>query len=48
MPVDKPCGVILDSLQNVHATTRDGERRISSHFERGVKAGCWTRVRGLK
>lgn len=41
--VDRPCGVIVDPLKDVHATTTDGERRISNHFERGVRANCWTR-----
>lgn len=41
--VNKPCGVITDSLSDVHATTRDGERRISAHHEAGVAAGCWRR-----
>jgi hypothetical protein len=35
--------VIVDPLKNIHATTRDGDRRISDHFERGVAAGCWPR-----
>ena len=43
-PVNKPCGVIVDSLQDVHATTKAGETRISKHFERGVAAGCWGRA----
>ena len=42
-PVDRPCGVIVDPLKDVHATTTDGDRRISDHFERGVRAGCWSR-----
>lgn len=42
-PVNRPCGVIVDPLKNIHATTRDGDRRISDHFERGVAAGCWPR-----
>jgi hypothetical protein len=41
--VNKPCGVLTDSLMTVTATTRDGERRISRHFEAGVRAGCWGR-----
>lgn len=41
--VNKPCGVITDSLGDVHATTRDGERRISQHYEAGIAAGCWSR-----
>ena len=48
LPVDRPCGVLVDSLQNVHATTKDGDRRISDHFERGVAAGCWKRNPALK
>ena len=43
-PVNKPCGVIIDSLESVHATTKQGEVRISKHFERGVRAGCWGRT----
>jgi hypothetical protein len=43
VPVTKPCGVLADSLMDVTATTRDGERRISRHFEAGVRAGCWGR-----
>ena len=42
-PVVNACGVIVDPLEDVHATTRDGDRRISDHFERGVRAGCWSR-----
>lgn len=41
--VDKPCGVITDSLRDVHATTPAGETRLNIHFERGVSAGCWGR-----
>jgi len=41
VPVNKPCGVISDNLKDVHAKTRDGERRISDHYERGKAAGCW-------
>ena len=40
-PVDHPCGVIVDSLKDIHAQTRDGERRISDHYERGRSAHCW-------
>jgi len=43
LPVNKPCGVIIDPLGDVRATTKDGTRRLDSHFERGVKAGCWDR-----
>ena len=42
-PVDRPCGVIIDPLKDVHATTAIGDERISAHFERGVHAGCWSR-----
>jgi hypothetical protein len=41
--IAKPCGVIVDPLKDVRATTRDGERRLSNHFERGVAAKCWGR-----
>ncbi len=41
--IAQPCGVIRDSLKDVRATTRDGERRLSNHFERGVAAKCWGR-----
>lgn len=37
----KPCGVIQDSLKDVNATTRDGNRRLAGHYERGRGAGCW-------
>lgn len=43
LPVDAACGVITDSLGDVHATTKSGDQRISVNFERGVRAGCWTR-----
>lgn len=43
VPVNKPCGVITDSLRDVHATTPAGETRLNIHFERGVSAGCWGR-----
>ena len=42
-PVNKPCGVITDGLGDVQATTREGNKRIDAHFERGVRAGCWER-----
>ena len=48
VPVNSPCGVIKDSLGNVHATTQGGERRLSEHFERGVQAGCWSRAEASK
>lgn len=44
VPVLSPCGVIHDSLQDVHATTKAGDNRISTNFERGVAAGCWERL----
>ena len=40
-PVDKPCGVIVDSLKDVHATTGTGDVRISKHYARGKAAHCW-------
>lgn len=42
-PVNRPCGVIDDSLGDVRATTAAGQGRINRHFERGVAAKCWTR-----
>jgi hypothetical protein len=42
-PVDRPCGVIVDSLQDVRGATPADVRRIDIHFERGVAAGCWKR-----
>ena len=42
-PVDKPCGVITDSLMSVQGATPADTRRIDLHFERGVAAGCWRR-----
>lgn len=44
VPVNRPCGVITDSLQDVRGTTPEGDLRISQHFERGVAASCWKRV----
>lgn len=41
VPVDRPCGVIRDSLIDVRATTPEGERRINVHHARGRAAGCW-------
>lgn len=43
VPVDKPCGVIADSLRDVRGATPADTRRIDIHFERGVAAGCWGR-----
>lgn len=37
----KPCGVIVDSLKDVQATTPDGNRRLSDHYERGHAVKCW-------
>ncbi|WNJ88452.1 hypothetical protein [Bosea sp. 685] len=42
-PVDRPCGVITDSLLSVRGATPADTRRIDIHFERGVAAGCWRR-----
>jgi hypothetical protein len=42
-PVDRPCGVITDSLMNVQGATPADTRRIDVHFEKGVAAGCWRR-----
>lgn len=43
-PVDRPCGVIRDSLRDVTGATPAMTRRIDIHFERGVAAGCWRRA----
>ena len=43
-PVDRPCGVITDSLANVQGATPADTRRIDLHFERGVAANCWKRA----
>lgn len=40
-PVDKPCGVIRDSLATVQAKTPDGQQRLDVHHARGRAAGCW-------
>lgn len=42
-PVNKPCGVITDSLKDVTGKTRADVQRIDRHFERGVGAKCWPR-----
>lgn len=42
-PVDRPCGVIRDSLATVKGATPADTRRIDIHFESGVAAGCWGR-----
>jgi hypothetical protein len=41
VPVDRPCGVIKDSLIDVYATTPAGQLRLNAHHERGASAGCW-------
>lgn len=40
-PVNRPCGVINDSLLTVQATTPAGQQRLDIHYERGRAAGCW-------
>jgi hypothetical protein len=40
-PVSRPCGVILDGLRDVRATTPEGNRRIDVHHARGRAVGCW-------
>lgn len=42
-PVDRPCGVITDSLRDVKGANAQERRRIDVHFERGVAAKCWSR-----
>ena len=41
VPVNNPCGVITDSLKDVHATTKIGEQRITLHYQAGLGARCW-------
>lgn len=41
VPVDRPCGVIKDSLIGVNATTPAGQLRLNVHHERGAASGCW-------
>jgi hypothetical protein len=41
VPVDRPCGVIRDSLIGVYATTPAGQLRLNVHHERGASANCW-------
>jgi starvation-inducible outer membrane lipoprotein len=43
VPIDRPCGVIVDSLRDVRGATPSDTRRIDIHFERGVAANCWKR-----
>ena len=40
-PTNTPCGVIINSLLGVNATTRAGMQQLADHFQRGYKAGCW-------
>lgn len=40
-PVNRPCGVIRDSLIGVTATTPAGQDRLNIHYVRGRAAGCW-------
>lgn len=42
--IDRPCGVITDSLRDVRGATPAETRRIDVHFERGVAASCWKRA----
>jgi hypothetical protein len=42
-PVDRPCGVLKDSLFDVRATTPAGQQRLDIHYVRGQAAGCWGR-----
>ena len=42
-PVNRPCGVITDSLKDVQGKRRQDVQRIDVHHERGVSAGCWAR-----
>ena len=42
-PVNRPCGVLTDSLRDVQGKRRQDVQRIDRHNERGVSAGCWTR-----
>jgi len=42
-PVDRPCGVIADSLKDVQGKRKQDRQRIDVHFEIGVRAGCWKR-----
>lgn len=42
-PVDRPCGIIADSLKDVRGARPVDRQRIDVHFERGVAAGCWPR-----
>lgn len=41
VPVDRPCGVIKDSLIGVYATTPAGQLRLNVHHERGASVKCW-------
>jgi starvation-inducible outer membrane lipoprotein len=44
VPVNRPCGVIVDGLRDVQGKTPQDTRRIDVHFERGVAAKCWGRT----
>lgn len=44
VPVDRPCGVVTDSLRDVQGKTPAMTRRIDVHFERGIAAKCWSRT----
>lgn len=41
VPVDRPCGVIIDSLKTVNGRTAEDQKHIDAHYERGYRAGCW-------
>lgn len=40
VPVDRPCGVIADSLIGVNATDRAGQE-LDIHHAKGRAGGCW-------
>lgn len=40
-PVNKPCGVIEDSLIDVQGKRKSDVQRIDRHYQRGRGAGCW-------
>jgi outer membrane biogenesis lipoprotein LolB len=40
-PVNRPCGVIVDSLVDVQGAARTDQQRIDRHHARGRGAGCW-------
>lgn len=41
VPVNRPCGVITDSLVDVQGKTPKDERRLTGHYATGRGAGCW-------